>query len=1608
MKAGFSQFITAPSASYSLSTAYTNGTPNDAIFGFCTPNSTGAAVTGSLTATAGIANCSFVWTLFNAATNSYGAYATQTGLTSSTITGLASGGYHVTIKNSAGTVVGCDLVWVWINQTNATVAPLTAGCSPFSLNGTASAVSNYTYYNPAPEPLLINNTTTITVCFNATHTYVSDLGFFLVGPASCGSPVVTLSPNPGSNGQNNICNSGNNVNNLCFTTLPSPNFNPCTAGTPYSGTFDSYGVNPGTPINWSSLYGCDAAAGGWKVQIYDCIGADVGALTHATITFQGNSGCGPSSVSYNSGNINSAINDNSCSGATASIYNVPAIPAVSPIVINNTITYQWTSLPATTIPNSTTSLSPAINPIPTIDTWYYLSVIDNFGCRKKDSAFFDYSPPGTPTVTAAGPFCVNAPSVNLSATPAGGAWSGAGITNTTNGTFNPATAGVGTFTVAYTTPGACGTSKTTTIVVNASPTVTVPANITVCNGVAVPVSTFTANPAGSGISWTNNTTSIGLGSNGNGTIPSFTGINTGSTPVTAVISVTPSLNGCTGTPVSYSITVNPTPVLNAVTSQTVCHSAATAPVSFVTVPAGATVNWTNSNPSIGLGANGTGTISSFTGTNTTASAISGNFSATPTLAGCVGTPVTFTITVSPMPVLSAIPGQTLCAGVSTSPVNFVTNPAGATIAWSNSNSGIGTGASGNGNIPSFTTTNSTATQQSGNFSATPTLNTCVGTAQTFTISVKPTPVLSPVASQTICGNGTTAAINFTSTPAGATVNWSNTATGTGLAASGAGNIPSFTGQTPGTVVTSVITVTPSLTSCTGLTVTFSITVNPTPTLTAVASQTVCEGSAVNGINFTSNPAGATINWANSSTAIGLPASGSGNIAGYNASNGTGAIVNAAFTATPSIGTCTGAPVSFTITVKPAVTTGAVAGITVCSGVAVPASTFTSTPAGATFSWTNSNTGTGLPANGTGNYASFTSTNTTANPLISVISVTPSLNGCSGPAIQYSITVNPTPLSPTVTNVAYCLNDAAAALTATTSTGGTLNWWGTNASGGTSSASGPIPSTSAIATTTYYVSQTVAGCESPRAPLQVNVGTLPSVTDPIDLVVCAGDLVPLQAFPTTPLGASISWANTNTSIGLAASGSGNVPSFTALNSGQTPVVAAVTVTPGVGSCVGAPITYSITVKPLPSVTVTDINACDNSAVPSISWTSTPAGAGFAWSNSNPAIGTSANGTGNIPSFTAINGSGAPVIGIVTVIPTLNSCTGSSSSFTITINPTPAAPLATGLAYCQNDVSAPLTATGSGLLWYSTTTGGAGSGLAPTPSTANVGTLTAYVSQTIFGCEGPRTLVTTTVNALPLADLQKVTAKCPPLCTDLVITSTSVLNAYNWTLGDGSTFIGNDTIKNHCYQAPGSYSVSVTITDNNNCRNTIAYPNAVQVYDLPDAQFNSTPNPATLLDPTVTFTSTSLGTPPLRNDWNFGDNSIATDQNGPVHVYQNAGSYVVQLTTTNRYGCVDIIESTIIIENDFTLYIPNSFTPNGDGLNEGFSALGLGIETEGFKMSIFDRWGELIFSTDDITKPWPGTVKGKNVIAKSDVYVWKIEFKTVTGKQIQKLGHVTLLP
>jgi len=210
-------------------------------------------------------------------------------------------------------------------------------------------------------------------------------------------------------------------------------------------------------------------------------------------------------------------------------------------------------------------------------------------------------------------------------------------------------------------------------------------------------------------------------------------------------------------------------------------------------------------------------------------------------------------------------------------------------------------------------------------------------------------------------------------------------------------------------------------------------------------------------------------------------------------------------------------------------------------------------------------------------------------------------------------------------------------------------------------------------------------ENPYSPItdQPNptpTPVIPTVTVPVNIAVVKGIAVSATNFVSTSTGTTFAWTNSNTSIGLAASGSGDIPSFIATNTGITSIVATITVIPTLDGTAGTPSSYTITVTPsvpnpsIPTVTVpVNITVTNKDAVAATSFISTSTGGTFTWINSNTAIGLAASGSGNIASFTATNNYTTTIIATITVIPTVNGVKGTPSSYTITVNPTPSIPI-----------------------------------------------------------------------------------------------------------------------------------------------------------------------------------------------------------------------------------------------------------------------------------------------------------------------------------------------
>ena len=234
-----------------------------------------------------------------------------------------------------------------------------------------------------------------------------------------------------------------------------------------------------------------------------------------------------------------------------------------------------------------------------------------------------------------------------------------------------------------------------------------------------------------------------------------------------------------------------------------------------------------------------------------------------------------------------------------------------------------------------------------------------------------------------------------------------------------------------------------------------------------------------------------------------------------------------------------------------------------------------------------------------------------------------------------------------------------------------------------------------------------------------------------------------------------------------------------------------------------------------------------------------------------------------------------------------------------------------------------------------------------------------------------------------------------------------NSYVWDFGNTYTGSGDSTFFN--YLNTGTYDVTLTVTTANGCISVVTEPGWVEVYPVPVADFTTDPNPptVTLLNPVFDFINQSTDNP--INEWDFGDGTGTSLSTDPSYTYLDTGYYQVTLMVENQpYGCRDTAQQTVRIRPDFFFAIPNSFTPDGDGLNDIFfpgSLILTGGTDRNYNFFIFDRWGELIWEAHQMSEGWDGTYKGK--VVQNGTYVWRVEVTDLEGTVHKHTGHVNAL-
>lgn len=288
-----------------------------------------------------------------------------------------------------------------------------------------------------------------------------------------------------------------------------------------------------------------------------------------------------------------------------------------------------------------------------------------------------------------------------------------------------------------------------------------------------------------------------------------------------------------------------------------------------------------------------------------------------------------------------------------------------------------------------------------------------------------------------------------------------------------------------------------------------------------------------------------------------------------------------------------------------------------------------------------------------------------------------------------------------------------------------------------------------------------------------------------------------------------------------------------------------------------------------------------------------------------------------------------------------------------------------------------------------------------------TTTYTVTGTTDGCSGTDQM-TLSITPLPTVGFtpDKLTG-CLPLTVNFT-EDNPVGNTYLWNFGNGQTNTTGPAVST-VYNAPGCYDVKLKLTTPNGCSNTVTYPSLICLNPQPVADFTANPKVLSQLDSYSKMTNLSTGA--TMYEWNFDDGSPINTQFAPSHEFPSsvAGSYEIMLIAISEDGCRDTAKVNIEVLDELVYYVPNAFTPDGDEFNPTFKPVFTsGFEPLSYRLTIFNRWGELVFESLDYNYGWDGTYPGSEGHVQVGSYTWKIDFKTTLSDARKVImGHVTLL-
>lgn len=574
-----------------------------------------------------------------------------------------------------------------------------------------------------------------------------------------------------------------------------------------------------------------------------------------------------------------------------------------------------------------------------------------------------------------------------------------------------------------------------------------------------------------------------------------------------------------------------------------------------------------------------------------------------------------------------------------------------------------------------------------------------------------------------------------------------------------------------------------------------------------------------------------------------------------------------------------------------------------------------------------------------------------------------VNGSAAPVTTTAV-VNPIPAAPQISSNSPVCAGQQLTFTAQNVANGTFQWSGP--AGFSSALQNPvISSASGVHNGNFIARVQVNGCWSPydTIPVTVYLQPVPIITGPP--LICAGTLGALTT--TTPYPQYV-WSNGGTTNDTAMVSAG---SYT------------VTVTDTNG-CVGTSAPFTVAVSN-PVVTITGMQIyCENTSLQL-----TASGNGFAtylWSD----------GTSQPTAFTT---GGQFWVAITDTV-------GCPASDTVTTTPSPLPVADFSHTNVCNLFSMPFTdastvSVGTVNAWsWDFSTG-------QTANTANPQNLFPAdglynVKLTVTTADGCVDSVVKPVTVYPLP-VVNFAAQPQDGCVPHVTTfdnqttiSSGIIDTYFWDFGGGQSSTAFEPTKG--YSQVDTFAVTLIAISNYGCRDTLTINDAVITYPNPVAEYTFDPTDIYLDNPVVMFNYTGNGATIF--NWYFDDGETSTFMS-PTHIFSSVGTFNTTLYVENQYGCNDTYGLPVTVKSPFAVYIPNTFSPNNDGMNDIFTVTGNGLLS--YELMIYDRWGQLIIQGANIS--WDGRIG--NRLAKQDAYVYKVKAYDVQGLEHYYQGYINLI-